>query len=153
MILLDFKSVLVHQEDGKMYSFEISDISELDLDRIIQENVEAGVHAVIVPCKNDDLLLISNEFLAQFQPGDYILVDGNALQPAWGHDRIGVYYKDDKLSLHWRADSQVGVTLGRATRINSKNRERVAQQIRAAMDYERKIKVEVLQLHSKAQFT
>lgn len=135
-----------------MYSFEIPNIGELDLDRIIQENAEMGIHAVLIPSENSDLLLISNELLARFESGDNVLVMNNALQPVWGQSSVGIYHKGRKIAFHSTYD-RATVTLGRAARISPTNREQIVREIQAAINYERKIKVEVLQLHSKATFT
>lgn len=135
-----------------MYSFEISDINELDLDRIIQTNEAAMVYATIVPCKNDDLLLISNVLLSSFKSGPISTVAGQTLNPSWGGGGIGLHTDGTELVIDRGATNWVSVSKGMVKRIGPKYRRLIAAELKAALILQRKVEVGVLQFHDDARF-
>ncbi len=135
-----------------MYSFEISDISKLDLDRVIQTNEDALVYATIIPCKNDDLLLISNALLSRFKSKHGLTVAGQSLSPSWGGGGIGLHTEDTELVIDRGATNWVSISAGMVVRVNPKHRALVAAELRAALQHRQRIEVGVLQFHDDARF-
>ena len=135
-----------------MYSFEISDINKLDLDRIIQTNEDAMVYATIIPCKNDDLLLISNVLLSSFESGPICTVAGQTLNPSWGGGGIGLHTDGTELVIDRGATNWVSISNGMVKRIRPKYRRLIAAELRVALTLQHKSEVGVLQFYDDARF-
>ena len=135
-----------------MYNFEISNINELDLERIIKTNEDAMVYATIIPCKNDDLLLISNVLLSSFESGPVCTVAGQTLAPSWGGGGIGLHTDGTELVIDKGATNWMSISNGMAKRIGQKYRRLVAAELRAALMLQHKVEVGVLQFIDDARF-
>jgi hypothetical protein len=135
-----------------MYKFKVKDVSDLDLDRIIQENEREGVHATLLAGNNVDLLLISNDFLSQFEIGDAVTVCGQSLAPQWGSRSLRVGHRGRELVFSNTRDDIFHVSAGRAKTVGRHYAKAVASEIGTAIDYRRSIHVKVHQFVQKGTF-
>lgn len=128
----------------KSYSFSVDDVKNIDVNRIICEQAEAGNDISLICAKghNEHYLLISNEFLGGFRREDNVIVCGEPLSLGWGY---GVCTAIQDGMTDFRLSPDGFRMCGRWNEVTESPSE-LKEQIAFARQYKRKITINVYTL-------
>mgnify|MGYP001560084135 CR=1 FL=1 len=122
------------------YSFNVKDVQEIDLDRILLEQHDDNHDVSLVTSENGNrYLLVHNDFLSQFKFADEIRLNQSSLNPIWGFSLLEVGYKSRGFSLN---DKGEFLKQGRWLPVRSSVPE-IKKELDHARAFIRKIKVNV----------
>jgi len=122
------------------YNFNVTQDDVFNFQRVLNENAEHD--ALIIEGPGNAIVALSNKFLARFEEGDDVLVDGELLAPMWGF----IYPRELQLKLNppeFGLEGKYVPTGWRSRCIDLDRVSDVANEIKAAREYTRKIKITV----------
>ena len=120
-----------------MYHFKVSNVEDIDIQRICDEN--PGADALLVTGKNA-MLLLRRSFLEGFNYQDMQEVAGELLYPGWGHGLAAVAQVEGGAHFHTGTHSLYG---WRARFISLSDASGAVQGLIKAREYKRSINVKV----------
>jgi hypothetical protein len=125
------------------YQFRVENAAEIDLQRVVDENLEASILLVRAAGDNKGLLLANEEWLSRYVPEDGLTLGGALLTGGWGYNRGSLKGNGNGLRVYQDSTRDYVPVGWRCRVVDERERRLLKPELAKIASYRRGIKVKI----------